>query len=592
MQKVSFIVLFSLMGFLEMHAQLKVGKDPKNVQNNSYFHLQSDINRHVVVTKDSSKLGIGTVTPNFSLEMIGLNNNDAIAIGNTVLGSSYRGKISVLGSGANDRWMKFNSDWNSTTNESRAFGFFRGENEYLTILDNGNVGIGINNPTFKLQVRGNARFTPNTLNNGTGEPVTIDIYGRSPTGTATPVGGIRMGWYNTFGGFEVLRGPSTLGVGIAFNYANTSTGATVEGMRLSFNGNLSVGTTSETNLLNLRVDSAASSSSGIDFSLKNAPNILTRINTLKNSNSNAGILTFHTNSNSGLSERMRIDSNGNVGIGINAPAWLLDVRKSSVNSEMVAQFVNPNGATTSESQLGIGGGPGAWTKIVGYNGTLGFRNYTSNLEFMTMKTGNGFIGMGTTNPLYPIHSLSNQSTNLFLENTAGDPNGVLVIKIPSTNVNCGGAITCSEMISFQNGNTWIGAITPTSNGAGTQYLTSSDQRLKENIKPSSFSIEDLMKLNVVDYNYKTDKAKSKEIGFIAQEVFQNVPSVVKIGEDKINADGLPEKPWMVDYSKLTPLVIKATQDIKRDLDAKELEIKELKELIFELKKDIEKLKQK
>jgi hypothetical protein len=156
MQKVSFIVLFFLMGFLDIHAQLKVGKDPKNVQNNSYFHLQSDINRHLIITKDSSKLGIGTVTPNFSLEMIGLNNNDAIAIGNSILGSSFRGKISVLGSGANDRWMKINSDWNSTTNGTRAFGFFRGSNEYLTILDNGKTGINVPSPTSQLEVNGAA----------------------------------------------------------------------------------------------------------------------------------------------------------------------------------------------------------------------------------------------------------------------------------------------------------------------------------------------------------------------------------------------------------------------------------------------------
>ena len=398
-------------------AQLKIGKSPKVVENNTYLQIESDASRQLVVSKDSSKLGIGTTSPNFSLEMIGINNNDAIAVGNAVLGSSFRGKISVLGSGANDRWMRFNSDWTTTTNNTRAFGFFRGTNEYFTILDNGNVGVAINNPTFKFQVRGNARFTPNTLNDGTGEPVTIDIYGRAPTATATQVGGIRLGWYNTFGGIEVLRGPSALGVGLAFNYANTSSGATVEGMRLSFNGNLSIGTTSETNLLNLRIDSAASSTSGIDFSLRNSNNILSRVNTLKNSNSNAGILTFHTNSNGGLFERMRIDSNGNVGIGTNVASWLLDVRKTSSSSELIAHFVNPSSTTTAESQIGIGAGPGAWTKIVGYNGTLGFRNYSTNTEFITLKTGNGNVGIGSTDPISKFE-VNGSATNTTAFNAA------------------------------------------------------------------------------------------------------------------------------------------------------------------------------
>ena len=231
MQKVSFIVLFSLMGFLEMHAQLKVGKDPKNVQNNSYFHLQSDINRHVVVTKDSSKLGIGTVTPNFSLEMIGLNNNDAIAIGNTVLGSSYRGKISVLGSGANDRWMKFNSDWNSTTNNSRAFGFFRGANEYLTILDNGNVGVGNVAPVSKLEVNGAAT---NNIAFDAGSSTTIDftksnLAYTSASGTSFTLNGLKDGGAYTL----ILSSTSNTGMATfsatGFTIKNMSTSAMTSG---------------------------------------------------------------------------------------------------------------------------------------------------------------------------------------------------------------------------------------------------------------------------------------------------------------------------------------------------------------------------
>ena len=156
MQKVSFVILITMLCFSKIQAQLKVGKDPKNLQNNSYFHLESDINRHIVMTKDSSKLGIGTTVPNFSLEMIGINNNDAIAVGNAVLGSTFRGKISAMGSGANDRWMRFNSDWTTTTNNTRAFGFFRGVNEYLTILDNGRTGVNVSNPTSQLEVNGAA----------------------------------------------------------------------------------------------------------------------------------------------------------------------------------------------------------------------------------------------------------------------------------------------------------------------------------------------------------------------------------------------------------------------------------------------------
>jgi hypothetical protein len=231
MQKVSFIVLFSLLGFLEIHAQLKVGKDPKSLQTNSYFNLQSDINRHIVITKDSSKLGIGTIAPNFSLEMLGLNNNDAIAVGNSILGSSYRGKISVLGSGANDRWMKINSDWNSTTNNTRAFGFFRGSNEYLTILDNGKTGINVPSPTSQLEVNGAAT---NNIAFDAGSSTTIDftksnLAYTSASGTSFTLNGLKDGGAYTL----ILTSTSNTGTATfsasGFTIKNMSTSAMTSG---------------------------------------------------------------------------------------------------------------------------------------------------------------------------------------------------------------------------------------------------------------------------------------------------------------------------------------------------------------------------
>ncbi|RVU25987.1 hypothetical protein EOJ36_06115 [Sandaracinomonas limnophila] len=106
---------------------------------------------------------------------------------------------------------------------------------------NGNVGIGTTSPGYKLSVIGNASIQPNTLNNGSGEPVWFEVYGKAPTGVDTQVGGIKLGWYNTFGGIEVVRPGSATGVGLAFNYATTG-GTTMEGFRLTNSGNVGIGT--------------------------------------------------------------------------------------------------------------------------------------------------------------------------------------------------------------------------------------------------------------------------------------------------------------------------------------------------------------
>jgi hypothetical protein len=90
-------------------------------------------------------------------------------------------------------------------------------------------------------------------------------------------------------------------------------------------------------------------------------------------------------------------SMGNVGIGTTAPTYKLDVRADNTGSQNVAQFVNVNVGGT-EAVVGIGGGSGSWSKLVSYNNRLGFRNYSTNAEVMTVNVSNGNVGIGTTNP--------------------------------------------------------------------------------------------------------------------------------------------------------------------------------------------------
>lgn len=103
------------------------------------------------------------------------------------------------------------------------------------------------------------------------------------------------------------------------------------------------------------------------------------------------------------------------------------------------------------------------------------------------------------------------------------------------------------------------------------YNTTSDKRLKENIKPTAYSLEDLMKISVSDYNYRSDSAKVRETGFIAQDLFKVFPGAVTIGGDDVK-----ENPWQVDYGKLTPLLVKAIQDQQSQIEMQQKEIADLK----------------
>lgn len=129
----------------------------------------------------------------------------------------------------------------------------------------------------------------------------------------------------------------------------------------------------------------------------------------------------------------------------------------------------------------------------------------------------------------------------------------------------------NRFISFQRTNgAEIGAIRQVTTN-GVDYNTTSDERLKTNITPTAKGLQDLMQIEVKDYVYKEDMDKP-QTGFIAQQVFEHYPSAVSVGGDDAKTD-----PWMMDYGKLTPLLVKAVQDQQQLISEQQAQIETLKE---------------
>lgn len=82
----------------------------------------------------------------------------------------------------------------------------------------------------------------------------------------------------------------------------------------------------------------------------------------------------------------------------------------------------------------------------------------------------------------------------------------------------------------------------------------SDRRLKRDIETIDYGIDEILKLNPVQYNWKNKKDKTfKSLGVIAQEIEKIIPNVVKTGNDE-------EKTLSVSYIELIPVLIKAIQE--------------------------------
>jgi len=88
--------------------------------------------------------------------------------------------------------------------------------------------------------------------------------------------------------------------------------------------------------------------------------------------------------------------------------------------------------------------------------------------------------------------------------------------------------------------------------------TPSDKKLKTNIKEINYGLETVMKLNPKEYDWKKDDRH--DIGFIAQEVEEVIPEIVK---DKKHFD---ENIKTLDYEKLTAVLIKAVQEQQQQIN--------------------------
>jgi hypothetical protein len=113
---------------------------------------------------------------------------------------------------------------------------------------------------------------------------------------------------------------------------------------------------------------------------------------------------------------------------------------------------------------------------------------------------------------------------------------------------------------FQNPNGNVGAIS--TNGSNTTYATSSDYRLKEDLK--DFDALELLK-SLKTYNFKWKNSNDRMFGLMAHELQSILPYAVVGKKDDIYADG-SIKSQSVDYSLLGPILLKAIQQLEAKIE--------------------------
>jgi hypothetical protein len=291
-------------------------------------------------------------------------------------------------------------------------------------------------------------------------------------------------------------------------------------------------------------------------------------------------IEFGTTVSHAYAERMRIHSDGNVGIGTTSPSQHLVV--SGTGSQYIA-VTSTNSSNTgvlfgdsdidagfvlyanSDDSLRIGtGGANERMRIT----SNGFSKHTSDSGNYVSSTGN----------YHEFRSNSGNNPNtIFFHNGVG--NTQFGIKIQTANeqndtshhfIDCreGGSAT-RRFIVYANGNV---------QNSNNSYGQLSDIKLKENVVDSNSQWNDIKQLKVRNFNFKNDNTNLKQIGLIAQEAEIVCPSLVFESQDQeedaetgeIKDKGTTTK--SVKYSVLYMKAIKCLQEAMARIEALETKV--------------------
>ena len=261
----------------------------------------------------------------------------------------------------------------------------------------------------------------------------------------------------------------------------------------------------------------------------------------------------------GGSERLRVDSSGNVGIGTSSPSKKLHLAGTAGSSAILLAKTDSGASTLGQIGFstvnGTVAGIDATAVTDSNNGALRFwttggspQSDVTSLTERLRVDASGNVMLGTTDT-----TLYNNTSGTGVCYRAGSSFDILSASDNALILNRAGSD--GGIAEFRKGGTIVGSISVTT--TATAYNTSSDYRLKENVQPMVGAMDKIALLNPVTYNWKSDGSDGQ--GFIAHELQAVVPDCVSGDKDAVDANGNP-KHQGVDTSFLVATLVKGMQE--------------------------------
>ena len=472
---------------------------------------------------NGGQVGIGTTSPSSTLTV----GNTEGTIGGEILlnptSNQFEGGQIIFKRSRTGSTVDWTVDQYGTTSSNARFRIFNGNSEMngISILENGNIGMGTAIPTAKLNIDG---------------------------------GGVKI--FSGFGNTTNRPGLNTSTIG---NYEIRGVGA---------GGGITQEDGADDGFLRLSAGGGTNSNQQASIDLSGYSNVA-------DMGSNIVMRTAGT-------DRFRINADGKIGLGTSSPSTAIHIQNGNTagptdpaNNTLPSIYLfNTNSSSSSANSIlairtsGSGGGnPFLSFDINGIRGySMGIDNGDSdkfklipnwnfsnlNSPIITFDTDNR-VGIGTASPLTRLHLQSSTNNTFYVESTTADNNGMVIFNA-NTDQNWGP--NYHEFLMFQRQGNTIGQVVAANNGSGVTYNTSSDYRLKKDLR--NFSGLDLVnKIKTYDFAWKANN--SRMYGVMAHELQEILPYAVVGAKDSVDASG-KIIPQGVDYGLLTPILIKAIQE--------------------------------
>ena len=485
----------------------------------------------------STGLGIGTSPTNpLTIQQSAVSNAPARSAA-LYVENNANCEVQMVGNAANDCQLRFGTSSNSFKGaveyqlDVDALLAYTNGSERMRIASDGKIGIGTNNPSRLVHIKGSGTEQQNLFLESTTTNSRIEFINTQTTSTGNRVA---IGARND--SFSVNIGSSL------------STRLVVDP-----NGNVGIGIAAPLGKLQVRAADEC------NFVVREEATQLVLSAETNNGRDNNRVMKLESSQFLFIissTERMRIGSTGNVAIGTNSPNSKLHVSSGDASFTPHADADELFLENTDHCGMTIGCGTDKTGNIFFGEQGVGIRRgaivYDTNSDYLAFSTAgfvnermrigsSGNIFTGGTNSASAIEA-GTQAGKVFKSNHAASS---------------GATFTGTAFhFSFANPNGFCGSIS--TNGSATAFNTSSDYRLKENVVDLDGAIDRVKQLAPKRFNFIAD-ADTVVDGFLAHEAQVVVPEAVTGIKDEVDEEDNPVMQG-IDQAKFVPLLTAALQE--------------------------------